>query len=81
MQSLKGEIAAALVSLEGSQRAIARQSEISATLLNYIVRGKRRATPDVARRIAKALEYWSREYHLAAQRIRRAARQPKRRAK
>ena len=82
MPTLEDEMAAVLSRLEGSsQRAIARQSGISPTLLNWIVRGKRRATPEVARQVAAALEYWAREYMGAAGRIRRAAKGTTRRGK
>ena len=53
-----------------SLRALARTAGVSHVQLLHITQGKRRATPAVARRVARALESWSETCARAAARIR-----------
>jgi len=55
-----------------SLRALARTAGVSHVQLLHITQGKRRATPAVARRVARALERWSETCGRAAARIREA---------
>ena len=55
-----------------SLRALAAEAEVDPSLLTRIVQGERTATPEVAEKIAKALDRWSARYAKAAKAIRRS---------
>jgi transcriptional regulator with XRE-family HTH domain len=53
-----------------SLRALAFEAGVDPSLLTKICRDERTATPEVAEKIAKALERWSTRYSKAAKSIR-----------
>lgn len=76
----------ALKQLPGSLNALAKRAGVSQMLLWAILNGRRNVTPEVAAKLAAALEAWavelragSRRCEQAAAAIRRAVRQPRRR--
>jgi len=74
MADLTRTLAAAIAAAPCTLRALARTAGLSPALLSLIVSGKRHATPEVAEKIARALEAWSRDCDRLARKVRRAAR-------
>lgn len=70
--SLTDAVRQAIRCSPGSLRALARASGVDVATLSRILSGQRVATPEVARKLADALERWSRETKEAARRIRRS---------
>jgi len=73
MDRLTAAVARAIEAAPGTLRALGRAAGLSHVQLLRLTRGERTATPDVAGRIAKALEAWGAECARAAAGIRRAA--------
>jgi len=74
MPNLTKTVAHAISAAPCTLRALARAAGLSAPQLSRIVTGQRNATPEVAERIARALEAWSRDTARLAHRVRQAAR-------
>ncbi len=72
MDHLTDVVIQALRAAPCSLRALARTAGVSHVQLLHITQGKRRATPAVAQRVARALERWSEKCGRAAARIRQA---------
>ena len=73
-EHLTQQVRAALDATPASARELARAAGVSNVLLSQIRTGKQAATPDVARKLAAALEGWGAACQRAAKRIRAAAR-------
>jgi transcriptional regulator with XRE-family HTH domain len=72
MDHLTDAVIQALRAAPCSLRALARTAGVSHVQLLHIKQGKRRATPAVAKRVARALTGWSDTCAHAAARIRQA---------
>ena len=72
--SLTREVLRAVESAPCSTRALAKAAGISHGLIHHIQRGDYHVTPEVAGRIAKALERWGAACTAAARKVRAAAR-------
>ena len=65
-------VLAALDAAPCSLRALAREADLSHTVLVHIRAGKRAVTPALARRVAKALRTWATACQQSSDRITRA---------
>ncbi|MFI5168076.1 MAG: helix-turn-helix domain-containing protein [Thermoanaerobaculales bacterium] len=70
MDKLTSTVVEALRTAPCSLRALAREAGVSHVQLLHITQGKRRATSDVAAKVADALDRWSDRCLVAARRIR-----------
>lgn len=72
MSELSEAVKAAVELAPGSLRALARAADVPHSTLVHIVHGKREATPELARKVATALEAWSATCGETADRIRQS---------
>ncbi len=72
MDRLEDAVISAIQVWPGSRRSLARAAGVTHTVLNGIVAGSLRATPDTAKALLVALEHDAGELVAAADRIRRA---------
>ena len=74
-KNLNVQLREAIARAPGSVRSLAKAAGVSPAILQHIGTGFRAATPDVAERVATALQQWGARCGQLAARIRRAARQ------
>lgn len=72
MGRLEDAVISAIQVWPGSRRSLARAAGVTHTVLNGIVAGSLRATPDTAKALLVALEHHAGDVVAAADRIRRA---------
>ncbi len=72
MGRLARALRAALDRQPATLRAVARATGVSQSLLVRVVAGERRATPDLCRRVMRALERWGADCTTGASILRRA---------
>ena len=71
MTLLSDAVRTAITDAPCSLRALAREAGVPHSTLSHLLQGEREATPEVAKKVAAALERWARSCARAARRIRR----------